>query len=117
MKGLVLNAMGRKDEADEAVKRSLKADILSSLCWHVYGIISRSNRNFEQALRCYRRALKADAVSKTVLIILSGPWCHCLASIASAWCCGSALDRQCHRLASWFTSIASSWSPALGITV
>lgn len=62
MKGLVLNAMGRKEEADEAVKRSIKADMLSSLCWHVYGIISRSNRNFEQALRCYRRALKSDPV-------------------------------------------------------
>lgn len=37
MKGLVLNCMERKQEAYDYVKRGVKANIRSSMCWHVYG--------------------------------------------------------------------------------
>lgn len=66
MKALVLSAVGRTEEADETIKRSLRADVLSSLCWHIYGIISRTNRNLDQALRCYRQAINHDGVCRCV---------------------------------------------------
>ncbi len=37
MKGLTLNYMDRKEEAYELVRRGLKADLKSHVCWHVYG--------------------------------------------------------------------------------
>jgi N-alpha-acetyltransferase 15/16, NatA auxiliary subunit len=39
MKGLTLSNMGpeKKEEAYELVRRGLKADLKSHVCWHVYG--------------------------------------------------------------------------------
>lgn len=41
MKGLTLNCLGRKEEAYEYVRRGLKNDIKSHVCWHVYGLLQR----------------------------------------------------------------------------
>lgn len=37
MKGLVLSHLDRKTEAYDLVKRGLKANLRSHVCWHVYG--------------------------------------------------------------------------------
>lgn len=37
MKGLLLNCLERKEEAYDLVKRGVKADLRSHVCWHVYG--------------------------------------------------------------------------------
>lgn len=37
MKGLTLNCLDRKAEAYDYVRRGLKADLRSYMCWHVYG--------------------------------------------------------------------------------
>lgn len=37
MKGLLLNCLERKEEAYDLVKRGVKNDIRSHVCWHVYG--------------------------------------------------------------------------------
>lgn len=37
MKGLILNCIDKKEEAYDYVKRGLKADLRSHVCWHVYG--------------------------------------------------------------------------------
>lgn len=60
MKGLLLNCMGRKEEADEFVKRGLKNDLKSHVCWHVYGLVHRTNKKYDEAVKCYRNALKWD---------------------------------------------------------
>ncbi|KAG9004716.1 hypothetical protein FRB93_010207 [Tulasnella sp. JGI-2019a] len=60
MKGLVLTNMGRKEEGVELVKKGVRLDITSHICWHVYGIVHKSDRNYEEALKCYRNALKYD---------------------------------------------------------
>jgi tetratricopeptide (TPR) repeat protein len=41
MKGLVLSNMGpdKKEEAYELVRKGLKADLRSHVCWHVYGCV------------------------------------------------------------------------------
>lgn len=37
MKGLILNSMEKKEEAFECVRKGLKSDLKSHVCWHVYG--------------------------------------------------------------------------------
>ena len=43
MKGLIINYMSedRKDEAFELVRRGLKHNLKSHVCWHVYGCVGR----------------------------------------------------------------------------
>ncbi|OWA49775.1 N-alpha-acetyltransferase 16, NatA auxiliary subunit [Hypsibius exemplaris] len=60
MKGLTLSYMGRKEEAYEDVKRGLKSDLKSYVCWHVYGLIQRGDKKYEEAMKCYVNALKID---------------------------------------------------------
>ena len=42
-----------------AAERSLMAFALG---WHVYGLLYRSDKNYEEAVKCYRYALKFDKV-------------------------------------------------------
>lgn len=44
MKGLTLNFLGRKEEAYEHVRRGLRNDLTSHVCWHVYGLLQRSDK-------------------------------------------------------------------------
>ena len=37
MKGLVLNSIGKKEEAYDFCRRGLKCNLKSHVCWHVYG--------------------------------------------------------------------------------
>ena len=46
MRGLVLNCLERKEEAYDYVKKGLKADMRSHVCWHVYGLLYRSDRRY-----------------------------------------------------------------------
>ena len=63
MKGLTLNCLGRKEEAYEHVRRGLRNDLKSHVCWHVYGLLQRSDRKYDEAIKCYVNALKWDKVS------------------------------------------------------
>uniref|UniRef100_A0A8D8ZZN1 N-alpha-acetyltransferase 15, NatA auxiliary subunit n=1 Tax=Cacopsylla melanoneura TaxID=428564 RepID=A0A8D8ZZN1_9HEMI len=58
MKGLTLNCLGRKEEAYEYVRRGLRNDLKSHVCWHVYGLLQRSDKKYDEAIKCYRNALK-----------------------------------------------------------
>ena len=62
MKGLTLNCLGRKEEAYEYVRRGLRNDLQSHVCWHVFGLLQRSDRKYDEAIKCYRNALKWDKV-------------------------------------------------------
>ncbi|WAR00461.1 NAA15-like protein [Mya arenaria] len=63
MKGLTLNCLGRKEEAYEYVRRGLR--------WHVYGLLQRSDRKYDEAIKCYRNALKWDKDNLQILRDLS----------------------------------------------
>ncbi|XP_042496121.1 N-terminal acetyltransferase A complex auxiliary subunit NAA15 isoform X1 [Macadamia integrifolia] len=71
MKGLTLNCMDRKAEAYELVRRGLKNDLKSHVCWHVYGLLYRSDREYREAIKCYRNALKIDPDNIEILRDLS----------------------------------------------
>ena len=58
MKGLTLNCMDRKQEAYEHVRLGLKKNMLSHVCWHVYGLLYRSDRDYKEAIKCYKQVLR-----------------------------------------------------------
>ena len=64
MKGLTLNNLGRKEEAYDYVRRGLRADLKSHVCWHVYGLLQVSKNikypyflNFGSELGCQKMGL------------------------------------------------------------
>lgn len=71
MKGLILNCMGKKEEAYEFVRKGLRNDLTSHVCWHVYGLLQRSEHKYDEAIKCYRNALKYDKDNITILRDLS----------------------------------------------
>lgn len=71
MKGLTLNCLGRKDEAYEHVRRGLRNDLRSHVCWHVYGLLQRSDKKYDEAIKCYRNALKWEKDNIQILRDLS----------------------------------------------
>ena len=62
MKGLILNYCNKKAEAYECAQKGLRNDVKSHVCWHVYGLIQRSDRKYDEAIKCYRNALRCDPV-------------------------------------------------------
>ncbi|KAF9922180.1 N-alpha-acetyltransferase 16, NatA auxiliary subunit [Linnemannia zychae] len=60
MKGLFYNHMDKKDLAHEFVKKGIRQDMKSHICWHVFGLLYRSDKNYEEAAKCYAHALKYD---------------------------------------------------------
>lgn len=71
MKGLILNCLGRKEEAYEHVRRGLRNDLKSHVCWHVYGLLQRSDKKYDEAIKCYRNALKWEKDNIQILRDLS----------------------------------------------
>ena len=62
MKGLILTHMGRREEGLELVKKGMRLDLTSHICWHVFGLIQKGEKNYEEALKSYTQALKFDKV-------------------------------------------------------
>ncbi|KAL1129941.1 hypothetical protein AAG570_012885 [Ranatra chinensis] len=71
MKGLTLNCLGRKEEAYEYVRRGLRNDLKSHVCWHVYGLLQRSDKKYDEAIKCFRNALKWEKDNIQILRDLS----------------------------------------------
>jgi tetratricopeptide (TPR) repeat protein len=62
MKGLTFNSLKRKEEAHALIKKGLAMNIKSHVCWHVYGLLYRSETKYDDAIKCYQNALKRDVV-------------------------------------------------------
>mmetsp|Transcript_31747 Transcript_31747/g.90154 ORF Transcript_31747/g.90154 Transcript_31747/m.90154 type:complete len:895 (+) Transcript_31747:199-2883(+) len=67
MKGLTLNCLEKKEEAYDLVRKGLKANLRSHVCWHVYGLLYRSDRNYAEAIKCYVNALRMDKDNVQIL--------------------------------------------------
>ncbi|KAJ7096723.1 NMDA receptor-regulated protein 1-domain-containing protein [Mycena belliarum] len=67
MKGLVLTHMGRREEGIELVRKGVRLDLTSHICWHVYGLIHKGEKNYEEALKCYIQALRFDKENLNIL--------------------------------------------------
>ena len=66
MKALILNAQGKTEEAFALGKEALTVDMKSHICWHVYGLLYRTNKNFEEAIKAYKFALKLEPESSQI---------------------------------------------------
>ncbi|KAL2207124.1 N-terminal acetyltransferase A, auxiliary subunit [Sarocladium strictum] len=66
MKALILNAQGRTEEAFALGKEALTVDMKSHICWHVYGLLYRANKNFEEAIKAYKFALRLEPESPQI---------------------------------------------------
>lgn len=66
MKALIINSQGNSDEAFALAKLALKNDMKSHICWHVYGLLYRSVKNFEEAIKAYKFALRLEPESQQI---------------------------------------------------
>lgn len=71
MKGLILNCMGKLAEAQDCVKKGLKSDLRSYVCWHVYGLIQKTEKKYDEAIKAYKRALMLEKDNLQILRDLS----------------------------------------------
>ncbi|KAJ3000017.1 hypothetical protein HDV02_000969 [Globomyces sp. JEL0801] len=71
MKGLFCSHLDRKEEAHENIKKGLRLDIKSPVCWHVYGLLHRGEKNYEEAIKCYTQSLRIDKANGQILKDLS----------------------------------------------
>ncbi|KAJ3218811.1 N-alpha-acetyltransferase 16, NatA auxiliary subunit [Dinochytrium kinnereticum] len=60
MKALFLSSLERKEEAHELIKKAIRLELANPVCWHVYGLIHRSERNYEEALKSYTQAIRFE---------------------------------------------------------
>ncbi|KAG6901442.1 hypothetical protein C0995_011955 [Termitomyces sp. Mi166 len=67
MKGLVLTHMGKRDEGIELVKKGVRLDLTSHIVWHVFGLIQKGEKNYEEALKSYTQALRFDKENLNIL--------------------------------------------------
>jgi len=53
-----LTKLKRSKEAIEGIKKLLFKNMTNFTCWHVYGLIMRQQKDYDQARRAYLNALK-----------------------------------------------------------
>lgn len=71
MKGIILNSMGKKSDAFDFVKLGLRNDVKSPICWHVFGLLYKSEGNHKEAAKCYLNALRIEPENQNILRDLS----------------------------------------------
>ncbi|KAF2667579.1 NMDA receptor-regulated protein 1 [Microthyrium microscopicum] len=67
MKALTINSQGNQEEAFALGKVALQHDMKSHITWHVYGILWRSVKNYDEAIRAYKMALRIEPESAQIL--------------------------------------------------
>ncbi|KAJ5596707.1 N-terminal acetyltransferase A complex subunit n.t1.c1 [Penicillium hetheringtonii] len=66
MKALIMSHLGQLEEAFVLAKEALRNDMKSHICWHVYGLLYRQEKNYEEAIKAYRFALRLDPDSQPI---------------------------------------------------
>ncbi|GAB1216303.1 hypothetical protein ATERTT37_005516 [Aspergillus terreus] len=66
MKALIISQQGQQEEAFVLAKEALKNDMKSHICWHVYGLLYRAEKNYEEAIKAYRFALRIEPDSPAI---------------------------------------------------
>ena len=66
MKALIISNQGQQEEAFALAKEALKNDMRSHVCWHVYGLLYRADKNYEEAIKAYRFALRIEPDSQPI---------------------------------------------------
>ena len=66
MKAMIISQQGQQEEAFVLAKEALKNDMKSHICWHVYGLLYRAEKNYEEAIKAYRFALRIEPDSPAI---------------------------------------------------
>ncbi|KAJ5777968.1 N-terminal acetyltransferase A complex subunit n.t1.c1 [Penicillium odoratum] len=66
MKALIMSNMGQSEEAFTLAKEALRNDMKSHITWHVYGLLYRQEKNYEEAIKAYRFALRLEPESAPI---------------------------------------------------
>lgn len=66
MKALIMSHLGQLEEAFVLAKEALRNDMKSHICWHVYGLLYRQEKNYEEAIKAYRFALRLEPESQPI---------------------------------------------------
>lgn len=61
-----MNSQGKTEEAFALAKVALQCDMKSHVCWHVYGLLYRAAKNFEEAIKAYKFALRLEPDSAQI---------------------------------------------------
>eukprot|EP01080_Neovahlkampfia_damariscottae_P005221 gene5221-8833_t len=78
MKGLIFHSQDNKEEGYKLVKQSLKESKLGSyVCWNVYGMMWKTDRNYTQAAKCYVNVSKLLKDNLNILKDLANMQCQC----------------------------------------
>lgn len=63
MKALIIGTQGHTKEAFALAKVALNNNMKSHVCWHVYGLLYRSEKNFDESIKAYKFALRLEPES------------------------------------------------------
>ena len=66
-----MTKLKRTKEAFETIKKILFKNLTNFTCWHVYGLINRQHKDYDQARRAYLNALKYNPEHEQVMRDLS----------------------------------------------
>lgn len=69
MKAMILSYTpnGRTAEVLDIAKQGLRANLTSSTCWHILGLLYRGDKNFNEAMRCFRQAYRLSPENMLLL--------------------------------------------------
>lgn len=60
MKALIISHQGQMSDAFALAKTALNNNMKSHICWHVYGLLYRGVKNYEEAIKAYKFALRLE---------------------------------------------------------
>jgi N-alpha-acetyltransferase 15/16, NatA auxiliary subunit len=68
MKGMILHSTEKPEEGYTLVKEALKESKMGSfVCWNIYGLMFKADRNYPQAAKCYVNVSKLKSGDLQVL--------------------------------------------------
>ncbi|OJD11704.1 hypothetical protein AJ78_07572 [Emergomyces pasteurianus Ep9510] len=66
MKALILSNQGQQEEAFALARLAITNHFKSHICWHVYGLLYRAEKNYDEAIKAYKTALRFDSESQAI---------------------------------------------------
>lgn len=66
MKALIISHQGHTEEAFALAKTALHNNMKSHVCWHVYGLLYRAEKNYEESIKAYKFALRLEPESAPI---------------------------------------------------
>src|SRR5271170_4927567 len=60
MKALIIGTQGQMKEGFALAKVALTNNMKSHVCWHVYGLLYRMEKNFDESIKAYKFALRLE---------------------------------------------------------